>query len=266
MDQSSRRIINQPGFRSNYQSDQHVIHHSNSYQRIDQNFDSHDSFNETSFSRLGGGNPLREDLKKAESEHYKKTQQFNSISQPQLHPMKTDHLDSRRYPPIPEVEPSRSPERNPGNSSAYGSVIINNRNVDLDPIMSQSNKFEESFKAHGRQPQYIPGLTDFLTKEHYKRIGVFNKKETTLFNFWKSYVSAAYRERRDLKLQSKAGFNESAINGPQQSFAHKSMRSNKQVKENIIDPNNENSILHKYKKFQDLYEMDVRYTIQTDVN
>lgn len=60
--------------------------------------------------------------------------------------MKTDLLDSKRYPPIPEVEATRSPERTTL-GGVYGNVTVNNRNVELEPILSQSHKFEESFKA-----------------------------------------------------------------------------------------------------------------------
>jgi hypothetical protein len=41
-------------------------------------------------------------------------------------------------------------------------VEINKQRVDLEPILSASQKFEESVKEPGRIPQRIPGLTEFL--------------------------------------------------------------------------------------------------------
>ena len=43
-----------------------------------------------------------------------------------------------------------------------GTVEINNKRIDLEPIMSTSQKFEESIKDPGRPPQKVAGLTEFL--------------------------------------------------------------------------------------------------------
>ena len=125
--------------------------------------------------------------------------------------------------------------------------------------MAQSNKFEESFKGRDRAPQWIAGLTEFLTKEHYKRIGVFCKKESGLFNFWKRYVSKAYKERRDQQIANSTKFEASNIGMSglignndtfQASMAQKSGMSRKSVKENKgVDASNENSAMNLYKKF-----------------
>lgn len=95
----------------------------------------------------------------------------------------------------------------------------------------------------------MTGLTEFLVNQHYKRIGVLSKHENTLFDFWKKYVSAAYRQRRQQK-KDELGM---------------SYKTQKSQKENIVDKSQDNSVLNQYKKFENLFEMDVKYTIQKDL-
>jgi hypothetical protein len=70
-------------------------------------------------------------------------------------------------------------------------------------------KLEDSVSAHNRPPQKVHGLTTFLSNEHFKRIGVYSKSEDALFKFWKQYVSAVYRQRRQDK--QKNNFNLSGL-------------------------------------------------------
>lgn len=116
----------------------------------------------------------------------------------------------------------------------------------------------------------IPGLTQFLSNEHYKRIGVYTKSEDALFKFWKQYVSSHHKQiRTDKLMKSKAAYGDG-------SFANISPTKKRGVsrgknrsiqkygsgKENGADNGNENSIFALYKKYDNQFEADVLYTIQ----
>ena len=58
------------------------------------------------------------------------------------------------------------------------------------------NLLEESVADNTRLPQFIEGLTDFLTDEYYKRLGIYTTDAKEIFTFWKNYVSAVYKEIR----------------------------------------------------------------------
>lgn len=68
-----------------------------------------------------------------------------------------------------------------------------------------SNKLEESTAALGRAPIHVDGLTEFLRKEYYRRMGIYlnggRKEEGILFNFWKEHVSEAYKSLNEQKKQ-----------------------------------------------------------------
>ena len=55
---------------------------------------------------------------------------------------------------------------------------------------------EESVADQTRAPIMVDGLTDFLTDEYYKRLGIYTTDPKEIFNFWKNYVSAVYKEIR----------------------------------------------------------------------
>ena len=68
-----------------------------------------------------------------------------------------------------------------------------------------SAKLEESTAALGRAPGRLEGLTEFLRKEYYRRMGIYlnggRKEEGILFNFWKEHVSEAYKNLTGKKKQ-----------------------------------------------------------------
>ena len=68
-----------------------------------------------------------------------------------------------------------------------------------------STKMEDSTAAMNRQPMRIPGLSVFLRKEYYRRLGVYinraRDEHKKLHEFWKDYVSEMYKEAREKKLQ-----------------------------------------------------------------
>lgn len=68
-----------------------------------------------------------------------------------------------------------------------------------------SNNLDESTAAIGRPPTHVPGLTDFLRKEYYRRMGIYlnggRKEEGLLLNFWKDNVSEAYKSLKEQKKQ-----------------------------------------------------------------
>lgn len=68
-----------------------------------------------------------------------------------------------------------------------------------------SAKLEESTAALGRAPIHVDGLTEFLRKEYYRRMGIYlnggRKEEGILFNFWKEHVSEAYKNLAEQKKQ-----------------------------------------------------------------
>jgi hypothetical protein len=82
-----------------------------------------------------------------------------------------------------------SGEYHPTSGQAQGRPVIQGR--------ATSNKLDESTAALGRPPTHIDGLTDFLRKEYYRRMGIYlnggRKEEGLLLNFWKDHVSEAYK-------------------------------------------------------------------------
>jgi adenosyl cobinamide kinase/adenosyl cobinamide phosphate guanylyltransferase len=73
--------------------------------------------------------------------------------------------------------------------------------------MTAARAMEESVAPEDRQAIQIDGLTDFLRKEYFRRLGVYiNKSEneyTALCKFWKDNVSLTYKKLRDEKLMEK---------------------------------------------------------------
>ena len=67
-----------------------------------------------------------------------------------------------------------------------------------------SQTLNQSVAAHDRPPMRIQGLTVFLRKEYYRKVGVYINRardETKkLIEFWKDYVSAEYKRLRDEKI------------------------------------------------------------------
>ena len=51
----------------------------------------------------------------------------------------------------------------------------------------------------------MPGLTEFLRNEYYRRNGIYlnggRKEEGNLLNFWKDNVSEAYKNLKEQKKQ-----------------------------------------------------------------
>ena len=52
-----------------------------------------------------------------------------------------------------------------------------------------------------RAPVKIPNLVEFLRREYYRRLGIYTvggrQEFDLLFNFWKEYVSIAYKKLRE---------------------------------------------------------------------
>ena len=50
---------------------------------------------------------------------------------------------------------------------------------------------------------HVEGLTDFLRKEYYRRMGIYlnggRKEEGLLLNFWKEHVSETYKALEEEK-------------------------------------------------------------------
>jgi hypothetical protein len=65
------------------------------------------------------------------------------------------------------------------------------------------NLLEESVADNTRPVEYVEGLTDFLTDEYYKRLGIYTTDPKEIFTFWKDYVSAVYKEIRQQKAKLK---------------------------------------------------------------
>ena len=83
-----------------------------------------------------------------------------------------------------------------GSSGEVHTAIITGPNTQLKVNRVQSN-LEDSTAHAGRPPIHLPGLTDFLRKEYYRRMGIYlnggRKEEGLLLNFWKDHVSEAYK-------------------------------------------------------------------------
>ena len=70
-------------------------------------------------------------------------------------------------------------------------------------------RVDDSAAAIDRHARHVEGLTDFLRKEYYRRMGVYcngaAKEDEMLLKFWRDHVSdKCRREREDEKLQRKA--------------------------------------------------------------
>lgn len=139
-----------------------------------------------------------------------------------------------------------------------------------------SHKLDESVKAPGRPPQRIKGLTQFLVDLHYKKFGVYTKSK--LFEFWKEHVSVIYRRMRTNQQRGAVEepmFDrkfERSVKG-EQSFGKKGTlkksrsRSPKKANEDL-PPYEENANYEQMQMidYSRLYEMDVAYTIQVDLD
>jgi hypothetical protein len=73
--------------------------------------------------------------------------------------------------------------------------------------MTGVRAMEESVAPEDRAAIYIDGLTDFLRKEYFRKLGVYiNKSEnefSSLSKFWKDNVSLTYKKLREEKLLEK---------------------------------------------------------------
>ena len=63
---------------------------------------------------------------------------------------------------------------------------------------------EESVAEPGRPPQHVPGLTDFLTDEYYKKYGIHTTEASELTKFWRNNVSAAQKAMRAERAKQKS--------------------------------------------------------------
>ena len=81
----------------------------------------------------------------------------------------------------------------------------NNSNLENDfgYANRSGNILEDSVAEPGRNPIHVDGLTDFLTEEYFKKFGIYTTDAAELQKFWKSHVSARYREIRMQKTQAK---------------------------------------------------------------
>ena len=63
------------------------------------------------------------------------------------------------------------------------------------------SRIEDSTAAADRPPTRVPGLTDFLRKEYYRRMGIYlnggRKEEKLLVDYWKEHVSETFRKLRE---------------------------------------------------------------------
>lgn len=70
--------------------------------------------------------------------------------------------------------------------------------------MGASHTLADSVAAADRPPIALDGLTPFLRKEYYRKLGVYinraRDEQSKLLDFWKSYVSTDYRKMREEKI------------------------------------------------------------------
>jgi adenosyl cobinamide kinase/adenosyl cobinamide phosphate guanylyltransferase len=83
----------------------------------------------------------------------------------------------------------------------------NSRTKEEWQSMTGVRAMEESVAPEDRAAIYIDGLTDFLRKEYFRKLGVYiNKSEnefSSLSKFWKDNVSLTYKKLREEKLLEK---------------------------------------------------------------
>lgn len=87
-----------------------------------------------------------------------------------------------------------------------GQSMLSKNNSNLENDMNhinRSNILEDSIAEPGRNPVRVDGLTDFLTEEYYKKFGIYTTDAGELQKFWRTNVSAAYKDWRMAKTQAK---------------------------------------------------------------
>lgn len=78
------------------------------------------------------------------------------------------------------------------------------RGKDEWAAMTATRAMEESVAPDDRKAQLVEGLTAFLRKEYFRRLGVYinksDKEFDALCKFWKDNVSLTYKKLREEKL------------------------------------------------------------------
>lgn len=177
-------------------------------------------------------------------------------------------------------QPDRETRAGGGSQMSRSYAGIEN---DMNAHNQSRTLLEESIAEPGRPPQHIPGLTDFLTDEYYKKFGIHTTEASELSKFWRNNVSAVQKELRaerarkktmtfgdgfgafsDFGMQSPSpmggdGKNFSKIKGAAAKIGGRSVK---------VIPRPElpqNNFIKKYEQFSRLYELDVCMTVDNDV-
>lgn len=137
---------------------------------------------------------------------------------------------------------------------------------------------------------HIDGLTDFLIEEYFKKYGIYSTDAGELQKFWKSHVSAVYRELRQQKLQMRKTQADFATGADLNDFGFdptfgisdippagkppmygtpgpKGTRSGLKGGSKTLKPElPQDNFQKKYNKYSRLLELDVFMTVQRDIN
>ena len=125
--------------------------------------------------------------------------------------------------------------------------------------LAGSAKLEESVAAHDRPPRRVAGLTAFLRREYYRKLGVYINRSRgesdKLKQFWKDHVSETYTKIRETQNMLR-----SSVQPGTATFAAGTQTSavpSAGAKKTAVDK--------EYEAFQNCFELDVDFTILRDL-
>ena len=156
-----------------------------------------------------------------------------------------------------------------------------NQENDFGNVNRSNNILEESVADPSRAPIYVPGLTNFLTEQYFKKYGIYTNEAKHLQTFWKEYVSAAYKDLREQKQMMRTkiqtqhlmeqdydfsgmgGFDE--FDTPQQPKGKSMGLPPKGKATDKARTSKKFGFMAEYEKFSHLKELDVFDTINKDI-
>lgn len=90
--------------------------------------------------------------------------------------------------------------------NAYNSNHIDDSAAAIDRGLKATSHVVDSYPQEGTKPEYLEGLTEFLRKEYYRRLGVYcngaRDEDRMLIDFWRNHVSEAHRQKREIEKKA----------------------------------------------------------------
>ena len=169
----------------------------------------------------------------------------------------------------------RAQPPNLGDSLARSDALLLSLRAGAGDLLIQSSKLDESVKAPERPPSRVGGLTDFLTDQHHLKTGVYKRDVKTLHDFWKGFVSLAYKDLRERCRPKDASLAQDVMAlslGTKQQPKEKAGRSDLLGtrkpggdKENYGKTSGKEKLSDLYDVYGRLFEVDVVFTLEKDL-